>query len=58
MNEMQSLQTFMLLLCITAIVIVAGTVFALVMLYRSERPKRTSRLSRSVHDVGTLLHRH
>ncbi len=56
MDEMQSLQFFMLFLCVIAGVLVAGTGIIIYMLYRTERSARhIPRVNRPVHGLGALL---
>jgi hypothetical protein len=58
MDEMQSLQFFMLFMCGIAGVLVAGTGMIVYLLYRTER--RTAhipRIHRPVHGLRALQHR-
>jgi hypothetical protein len=56
MDEMQSLQFFMLFMCGIAGVLVAGTGMTIYLLYRTERrTAHVPRARRPVHGLRTLL---
>ena len=58
MDEMQSLQFFMLLMCGIAAALVAGTGMIIYLLYRTEsRTAHIPRVRRPVHGLRTLMHR-
>ena len=58
MDEMQSLQFFMLFMCAIAGVLVAGTGTIIYLLYRVERnAKHVPRVNRPVHGLGVLMNR-
>lgn len=59
MDEMQSLQFFMLFLCAIAAALVAGTGIIIYLLYRTERHAvHVPRLHRPVHGLRALSHKH
>jgi hypothetical protein len=53
----QSLQFFMLFLCVIAAVLVAGTGMVIYLLYRVERTSHVPRVHRPPHGLGVLLHK-
>ena len=55
MDEMQSLQFFMMFLCGIAGVLVAGTGMIIYLLYRMERHSHIPRVHRPPHGFRTLL---
>ena len=58
MDEIQSLQFFMLFLCAIAAALVAGTGFVVYLLYRTERQVvHVPRMHRPTHGLRALLHR-
>ena len=58
MNEMQALQFFLFLLCITAVTLIAATWLALFLLHRHLRIRRSMHESRdSGAEVHTMLTR-
>jgi hypothetical protein len=58
MDEVQSLQFFMMFLCAIAAALVACTAFIIYLLYRSERrAAHVPRMHRPVHGLRTLLHK-
>jgi hypothetical protein len=58
MDEIQSLQFFMLFMCVIAAVLVAGTGTIIYLLYRVERnAKHIPRVNRPTHGLGVLLNR-
>ncbi len=57
MDEMQSLQFFMLLMCAIAAVLVAGTGMIIYLLYRLERNAHVPRVNRPPHGLRALMHR-
>jgi hypothetical protein len=57
MNEVQSLQFFVLFMCAIAAVLVAGTGMIIYLLYRVERTSHLPRSHRPPHGLGVLLHR-
>ena len=58
MDEMQSLQFFMLFLCAVAAALVAGTGIIIYLLYRTERRAvHVPRMHRPVHGLRVLTHR-
>ena len=57
MDEMQSLQFFMLFMCAIAGVLVAGTGTIIYFLYRLERKSHIPRVNRPHHGVRAFLNR-
>ena len=57
MDEIQSLQFFMLFMCAIAAVLVAGTGMIIYLLYRVERSSHVPRVNRPPHGLGVLLHK-
>ena len=58
MDEVQSLQLFMLFLCAIAAAVVAGTGIIIYLLYRTERRiVHVPRMRRPVHGLRALLYR-
>ena len=58
MDEIQSLQFFMLFMCGIAAALVAGTAMLIYLLYRTEsRTAHVPRVRRPGHGLRTLLHR-
>jgi hypothetical protein len=55
MDEMETLQFFMLFLCTIAGVLVAGTGMVIYLLYRTERNTHLPRVHRPVHGLGVLF---
>lgn len=59
MDEMEILQFFLTLLGAAAVVVIAGTVSAVYLLYRSERPKHVLRPFHPYsRQFGSMFHRH
>lgn len=57
MDEMQSLQFFMLFLCAIALVMVTGTGMVIYLLFRTERHLHVPRASRPPHGLKVLIHK-
>jgi hypothetical protein len=57
MDEVQSLQFFMLFMCAIAAVLVAGTGMVIYLLYRVERTSHVPRVHRPAHGLRVLLNR-
>ncbi len=56
MDEVESLQFFMVFLCAIAAILVAGTGMIIYLLFRTERYSHVPRVHRPVH--GIMLHKH
>lgn len=56
MDEVESLQFFMVFLCAIAAILVAGTGMIVYLLYRTERYSHVPKVPRPVH--GVVLHKH
>jgi hypothetical protein len=57
MDEMESLQFFMMFLCAIAGALVAGTGMIIYLIYRTEKHTHVPRVNRPVHGLGILANK-